>query len=115
MIAVAALKCDWSLNHWNIEQAFVQPKLGRYIITRMPEGCDGLLGKIMELANSSYGLKHIPRIFDQRLMSKLFSYGLMRCKSDPSILCLMSADRERVRLVVGGYVDGVVVTEEDMY
>ena len=46
MIAVAAVQNDWTLSHWDIEQAFIQSKIDRDIYLKMPEGCGDLSGRL---------------------------------------------------------------------
>lgn len=62
----------------------------------------------MQLAKSLYVLKQSTWVFNQLLMSKLLSLGLVSCKSDPCVFRLMSLDG-RVRFIVGVYDDDFIV------
>ena len=112
MISIAAVQNDWSLSHWDIEQAFVQSKIDRDIFLKLPEGCDELSGKIVKLNRSLYGLRQSPRVFHKLLMSKLVGFGLERFATDPCVFRLMDSDKKTVRMIVGVYVDDLVVTGE---
>lgn len=39
MIATIALHHDWTINHWNIEQVFVQSCIDGDTVVKLPEGC----------------------------------------------------------------------------
>ena len=110
MIATSALQRDWPLNHWDIEQAFIQSRIDREIFVKLPDGCGPMSGKVMRLNKALYGLRQSPRVFNQLLMQKLLDFGLERCAVDPCIFRLMSPGLKEVSLIVGIYVDDLIVT-----
>ena len=74
MIAITALQRDWVLNHWDIEQAFIQSEIDREIFLTLPDGCGEFSGRVVKLNKSLYGLRQSPRVFNHYLMSKLTAF-----------------------------------------
>ena len=70
MIATCALQRDWTLNHWDIEQAFILSEIDQKHFVQLPQGCRNMSGRVL------YGLRQSPRVFNQRLMQKLLDFGL---------------------------------------
>lgn len=93
----------------------MQSEIDRDINIRMPDGCDELPGKILKLAKSFHGLRQSSRVLNQLLMPKFLAFGLVRYESDTCIFRLSSLDTERVRVIVGVYVDGLIVNGEAEY
>jgi len=110
MIATSALQRDWTLNHWDVEQAFIQSEIDREIYVQLPQGCMNRSGRVVRLNKALYGLRQSPRVFNQLLMQKLLDFGLERCAVDPCIFRRMSPGMKEVSLIVGIYVDDLIVT-----
>jgi hypothetical protein len=63
--------------------------------------------KEFKLHKALYGLYQAPRAWNQKLDSTLLSMGFIRCPSDHAIYC---KGKGKDRLVVGVYVDDLVIT-----
>ena len=105
MIATTALQCEWTLNHWDIEQAFVQSQIDREIFVQFPEGCRHMSGKVARLNKALNGLRQSPRVFNQLLMQKLQEFGLRRYTVDPCVFRQMSPGKKAVSIIVGVHFD----------
>ena len=57
LLSAIACKLDLDVCHFDVEQAFVQPRLDEDVFPRLPRGCGHLSGKIVRLNKSLYGLK----------------------------------------------------------
>lgn len=57
MISTAALQHDWTLNQWDIEQAFAQSRIDRENTVRLLEGCKHMSGNVVRLDKALYGLR----------------------------------------------------------
>lgn len=78
MIATAALQRDWTRNHWDIEQAFVQSRIDREIFVRLPKGRRNFFGEGGRLSKALRGLCQCLGIFHQLSIQKLLEIGLER-------------------------------------
>jgi hypothetical protein len=68
----------------------------------------GIEDKVLKLKKAIYGLHQAPRAWNQKLDESLVTVGFQRCPSDTSIYCRSSKAGDR--LVVGVYVDDLVIT-----
>ena len=57
LLTAMACELDLDLHHFDVEQAFVQSDLEENVFMRLPHGCGRLLGKILTLNKSLFGLK----------------------------------------------------------
>jgi hypothetical protein len=68
----------------------------------------GRENKVLKLSKTLYGLHQAPRTWYPKLDVSLLLVGFQRCPSDPAIYC--RGDKSRQRLIVGVYVDDLVIT-----
>jgi hypothetical protein len=64
--------------------------------------------QVLRLKKALYGLHQSPIAWNQKLDSTLVAHGFHRCPSKPAIYC--RGNKGGVRLVVGVYVDDLVIT-----
>lgn len=57
MIANMALQKDWTLNLWDIEQAFSQSRIDRKILVGLPRDCRDVSGRVACLNKTFYVLR----------------------------------------------------------
>lgn len=55
--------------HFDADQAFVQSKLDEILFVRLPQGRGPLLGKVVRLSRSLYGLKQASRTWHHHLFT----------------------------------------------
>ena len=60
LFRVIACELDLDVCHFDVEQAFIQPKLDEDVFLRLPKGCGSLSDKIVRLNKSLHGLKQTP-------------------------------------------------------
>ena len=75
LLSAIACECDLDLCHFDVDQAFVQSDLEEDIFLRLPKGCGDLLGKVVRLRKSLYGLKQASRTLHAHLTTYLKRLG----------------------------------------
>jgi hypothetical protein len=108
VLAVAAQK-GWQVHHMDVKTAFLNGDLQEEVYVEQPFGFIRLNQehKVLRLSKALYGLHEAPRAWNQKLHSKLCVLGFVRSESDHAIYCRGSRSE---RLVVGVYVDDLVIT-----
>ncbi|CAM9762824.1 unnamed protein product [Sphacelaria rigidula] len=61
LVIAVAVQEEWPLYHFDVTQAFVQPRMDTDVYMRLPEGCYGLTDMAVELEKSIYGIKQAGR------------------------------------------------------
>jgi hypothetical protein len=87
------------LNGDLIEEVFVQKPPGFEV--------QGAEHKVFRLHKALYGLHHVPKAWNQKLDTTLHTMGFVRCPSDHAIYY---RGKGSDRLVVGVYVDDLIIT-----
>ena len=106
LVAALACKLDWELNHFDVEQAFVQSELDSEVYMRLPSGCGFMSGKVVRLNKSLYGLKQASRQWHQLLASTLKRFGFEQCLADPCVMRLMMCGEVAAMVVM--HVDDIL-------
>ena len=75
--------------HFDVEQAFVQPKLDEDVFLLLPRECGRLSGKIVRLNKSLYGLKQASRSWHEHLTTCLNTLGFSQCLPDACVFRLV--------------------------
>ena len=71
LLGAAACELGLDLCHFDAEQAFVQSSLEEDVFMRLPPGCGEMLGKIVRLNRSLYGLKQASRSWHNHLLTHM--------------------------------------------
>jgi hypothetical protein len=108
MLALAVAE-GWEMHHMDVKTAFLNGDLQEEVYVQQVLGFEvtGQEHKVLKLHKALYGLHQAPRAWNQKLYEKLVALGFVKCPSEHAIYCRGSgADR----LVVGVYVDDLVIT-----
>lgn len=107
--SVAAIACvlDLDLNHFDVEQAFVQSKLDSEVFMRLPPGCGPRSGEVVKLNKSLYGLKQASRQWQKRLTTEMTEIGFEQCLADPCVFRMMT--RNELLAIVVVHVDDLMI------
>ena len=81
-----ACQNDVDLLHFDVDQASVRSKLDEEVWFRLPDGCGDLMGRVVCLNMSLYGLKQPSRQWNKTLTARLYEMKFKQCPVDP---CLM--------------------------
>ena len=100
LLSAIACECDLDLCHFDVDQAFVQSDLEEDIFLRLPKGCGDLLGKVVRLRKSLYGLKEASRTLHAHLITCLKILGFEQCMTDACVFCLIEDGRVAITAVV---------------
>lgn len=108
LLALAAHE-GWQVHHMDVKSAFLNGDLQEVVYVQQPEGfiSAGNEGKVLKLRKALYGLHQAPRAWYAKLDATLASLGFTRSASEPAIYTRGDSGK---RLVVGVYVDDLVIT-----
>jgi hypothetical protein len=111
LIALAAHK-GWEVHHIDVKSAFLNGDLLEEVFVEQLVGFikKGSEGKLLKLRKALYGLHQAPRAWNAKLDDTLTELGFIRSPSDPSIYTRKTG---QCQLVVGVYVDDLVITGAD--
>ena len=107
-----AAKDGLRAEHIDISNAFCQADIdGAQIWVQPPRGFEHLCGpgEALKLLKALYGTKQASYLWQQTLSKWLLSQGFVRLKSDP---CVFVKGTGRDRIVVGCYVDDLIVLHD---
>ncbi|KAK2630796.1 hypothetical protein QOZ80_UnG0725510 [Eleusine coracana subsp. coracana] len=108
LIALAAHE-GWEVHHMDVKSAFLNGDLEEEFYVQQPPGLEqaGQEHKVYKLHKALYGLHQAPRAWNQKQDASLITLGFVKCPSDHAIYCRGSGVE---RLIVGVYVDDLVIT-----
>jgi hypothetical protein len=111
LIALAADR-GWEMHHLDVKLAFLNGDLQEEVFVQQPEGFvkKGSENKVLKLSKALYGLHQAPRAWNAKLDCTLSALGFVRSLSEPAIYTRRSNSSQ---LVVGVYVDDLVITGPD--
>jgi hypothetical protein len=94
-----------------MKSAFLNGDLHEEVFVEQPAGFikPGSEHLVLHLRKALYGLHQAPRAWNEKLDQTLMSLGFLRC---PSELAIYTRRRNESRLIIGVYVDDLVVTGE---
>lgn len=109
---LAALAAQWRrrLRQGDVPNAYVKANLDRPILMTPPEGTPDSSEIAWLLVKSLYGLKQSGLLWNKEINKFLLELGFKRSKLDP---CLYSCRRNGNLVVLGLYVDDVIIVGED--
>ena len=108
LLALAAAK-DWRVHHMDVKSAFLNGELAETVFVRQPPGfaVKGEEHRVLRLRKALYGLRQAPRAWNAKLDTTLGELGFQRCATEHA---LYTRRRGKEELVVGVYVDDLIVT-----
>jgi hypothetical protein len=108
LLAIAAHH-SWEVHHMDVKSAFLNGELKEVVYVQQPHGFidDNNPGKVLRLHKALYGLQQSPQAWNAKLDSTLLSLGFKRCISEHGIYTRDNTER---RLIVGVYVDDLIIT-----
>jgi hypothetical protein len=111
LLAVAAHQ-KWEVHHLDVKFAFLNGELTEEVFVSQPPGfvVRDQEGKVLRLKKALYGLRQAPCAWNAKLDSSLLSLGFSRSRSEHAVY---TRGRGKSRLLLGVYVDDLVVTGED--
>ena len=100
LMSAIAFELDLDVCHFDVEQAFVQSKLGEDVFLRLPRGFGRLSDKIVRLDKSLYGLNQASRSWHAHLTTCLKTLGFQQCLADACVFRLVEEGRVAIIAVV---------------
>lgn len=93
--------------------AFLNGELQEEVYVQQPPGFidDKHKNKVLKLHKALYGLRQAPRTWNQKLDAELLALGFTRCVDEHG---MYTHDKEGGRLIVGVYVDDLIITGGDV-
>lgn len=99
----------WEVHHMDVKTAFLNGDLQEEVFVEQALGFaqPGQEHKVYKLHKALYGLHQAPRAWNEKLDDQLAVLGFEKCPSEHAIYCRgVGAER----LVVGVYVDDLIIT-----
>lgn len=99
----------WEVHHMDVKSAFLNGELKEEVFVEQPPGFldPNNDHKVFKLHKALYGLHQAPRAWNHKLDESLISLGFKRSPSEHAIYC---KEEGAGRLVVGVYVDDLIIT-----
>jgi hypothetical protein len=111
LLALAASE-GWAVHHMDVKSAFLNGELLEDVYVQQPPGfvVKGQETKVLHLIKALYGLRQAPRAWYSKLDESLIKLGFRRSTSEHAVYLRGVGAR---RLIVGVYVDDLVITGGD--
>ncbi|WVZ73864.1 hypothetical protein U9M48_022122 [Paspalum notatum var. saurae] len=108
LLALAATR-GWNVHHMDVKSVFLNEDLKEEVYVNQPPGyvVNGQEHRVLRLRKALYGLRQAPRTWNQKLDTVLKEMEFKRCESEHA---LYTRRAEHGQLVVGVYVDDLVIT-----
>jgi hypothetical protein len=99
----------------DVKSAFLNGELQEEVYVMQPPGfiIAGQENKVLRLSKALYGLRQAPRAWYAKLDAVLIALGFHRSESEHAVYLRGGGQRHRRRLIVGVYVDDLVITGSD--
>ena len=112
LLAIAA-HCSWEVHHMDVKSSFLNGELKKTVYVRQPPGFldNDNPGKVLRLHKALYGLRQAPRDWNAKLDRTLLSVKFKHCASKHG---MYTHDHSKQRLIVGVYVDDLIITRGNM-
>jgi hypothetical protein len=109
IISLAAER-QWNINQMDVKTAFLHGDLEEEIYMEPPEGFPNKDNHVCRLQKSLYGLKQSPRCWNSKFTEFMKRNNFKQGDSDP---CLFIKGVNKHMVIVGLYVDDLVITGSD--
>ncbi|WVZ87388.1 hypothetical protein U9M48_034029 [Paspalum notatum var. saurae] len=108
LLALAATRA-WNVHHMDVKSAFLNRDLKEEVYVNQSPGyvVNSQGHRVLRLRKALYGLRQAPRAWNQKLDTVLKEMEFKRCESEHA---LYTRRAEHGQLVVGVYVDDLVIT-----
>jgi hypothetical protein len=112
VILAVATHQGWAIHHMDVKSAFLNGNLSKEVYVVQPPGFSvaGHEKKVLRLHKALYGLKQAPRAWNAKLDHSLGQLGFVRSSCEHG---LYTRGAGKTRLVVGIYVDDLIITGLD--
>ena len=109
ILALAAAK-DLCVHHLDVKSPFLNGELAKTVFVRQPLGfaVKGAKHRVLRLRKALYGLWQAPQAWNDKLDTTLGEVGFQQCATEHA---LYMRRRGKEELVVGVYVDDLIVTD----
>ncbi|XP_023521510.1 uncharacterized protein LOC111785335 [Cucurbita pepo subsp. pepo] len=113
LLLVIATHCSWEVHHMDVKSFFLNGELKETIDVQQPPGFldNDNPSKVLRLHKALYGLRQAPRAWNAKLDSILLSVKFKCCASEHG---MYTHDHDEQRLILGVYVDDLIITGGDM-
>jgi hypothetical protein len=111
LLALAAQE-GWPVHHMDVKSAFLNGELVEEVYVRQPPGfvAAGQEEKVLHLDKALYGLRQAPRAWNAKLDESLVALGFSHSASEHAVYARGEGAK---RLLVGVYVDDLIITGND--
>src|SRR5438105_5542782 len=111
LLALAAHR-GWFVHHMDVKSAFLNGDLHEEVYVVQPPGfvVTGKEHKVLRLHKALYGLRQAPRAWNAKLDATLEALGFTRSDSEHAVY---ARGQGPARLLVGVYVDDLIITGSD--
>ncbi|WVZ87320.1 hypothetical protein U9M48_033975 [Paspalum notatum var. saurae] len=111
VVLAVAVHRGWSVHHMDIKSAFLNGELVEEVYGAQPPRftAAGHEGKVLRLHKALYGLRQAPRAWNAKLDASLHELEFTKSKCEHGLYMRGAAAS---RLVVGVYVDDLLITGE---
>jgi hypothetical protein len=102
----------WEVHHMDIKSAFINGDIQEEVYIEQPAGfiIAGKEHKVLKLKKALYGMHQAPRAWNAKLDDTLLSLGFQRTPSEHVVYVRWN---DNVQLVVGVYVNDLIITGSD--
>jgi hypothetical protein len=106
----------WPIHHMDVRSAFLKGELQEVVYVMQPPGfvVAGEETKVLRLSKALYGLRQAPRAWYAKLDTVLLVLGFHRSESEHAVYMRGGGQRHQHRLIVGVYVDDLVIMGGDL-
>jgi len=112
VLLALAVQEGWKVHHMDVKSAFLNGDLKEEVYVRQPPGfaVAGEEGKVYRLRKALYGLRQAPRAWNAKLDTTLKKMGFTQSAHEAAVY---RRDSGRTVLLVGVYVDDLIITDAD--
>jgi hypothetical protein len=113
LLLVIVVYYSWEVHHMDVKSTFLNGNLKEVVYVQQPPGFfdDNNYGKVLCLHKALYGLRQAPRAWNAKLDGTLLSLGFKHCISKHG---MYTHGNTKHRLIVGVYVDNLIITGSNM-
>jgi hypothetical protein len=115
LLLVHAAGKGWPIHHMDVKSAFLNDELQEEVYVMQPPGfiIAGQENKVLRLSKALYGLHQAPQEWYAKLDAVLIALGFHRSESEHAVYLRGGGQRHRHQLIVGVFVDDLVITGSD--
>jgi hypothetical protein len=113
MVLAIATHHGWPVHQMDVKSAFLNGDLIEEVYVTQPLGftAEGHEQKVLRLHKALYGLRQAPHAWNTKLNASLVKLGFIRCRAEHG---LYTRVRDGLRIVVGVYIDDLLIMGECM-